>query len=67
MVRKQYKFIRLDPDVYQELSEFCLGHETYSNAVWRLLRLNEQMRKMLKSLGGELPEKSHRKWLTPST
>ena len=55
------KTIKLDEDVYKELSEFCLGHETFSNAVWRLLRLNEQMRKMIRNLGGELPEKGQRR------
>lgn len=58
---KNYKFIRLEADVYAELKDFSLGHETYSNAVWRLLRLNEQMRKMLKTLGGVLPEPRERR------
>ena len=54
---KEYKMIRLDPEVYAELEQFRLKHETFSNAVWRLLQNHEQMRKMLKSLAGELPER----------
>jgi len=50
------KLIRLDLEVYDELDEIRIKRETFSNAVWRLLRLNEQMRKMLKNLGGQLPK-----------
>ena len=53
---KESKLIRLDQEVYDELDEIRLKHETFSNAVWRLLRLNEQMRKMLMNLGGQLPK-----------
>jgi len=53
---KESKLIRLDQEVYDELDEIRLKRETFSNAVWRLLRLNEQMRKMLMNLGGQLPK-----------
>ena len=54
---KKSKLIRLDPEVYGDLDEFRVKDETFSNAVWRLLQNHEQIRKMLKSLAGELPER----------
>ena len=50
------KLIRLDPEVYGELDDYRFKHETFSNAVWRLLKVYAQMRTMLKNLGGQLPE-----------
>jgi len=47
------KLVRLDLEVYAELDRFRLSHESFSNATWRLLRLHEQLSKMLKSLSGE--------------
>lgn len=58
---KRSMLIRLNPDVYQELDHFRLKHESFSNAVWRLLRLNEQMRGMLQALGGESPQDQKRR------
>jgi len=58
---KKSKLIRLDPEVYGELEEFQFKHESFSNAVWRLLQVHRQMREMLRKLGGELPERSKRK------
>jgi len=58
---KESKLIRLDPEVYNELEEFRFKHETFSNSVWRLLQVYAQMRKMLRNLGGELPERSERR------
>jgi len=53
---KKSKLIRLDLEVYGELDEFRFKRETFSNAVWRLLKVYAQMRRMLKNLGGQLPE-----------
>ena len=61
MKRRVWKLVRVDIDVYNELSDFRFRHESYGNAIWRLLRMHEQMRKMLKSLGGELPDWSQRR------
>lgn len=47
------KLVRLDLEVYAELDRFRLRHESFSNATWRLLRLHEQLDKMLRSLSGE--------------
>ncbi len=54
---KESKLIRLDIEVYGELDRLRLGHESFSNIIWRLLQNYEQIRKMLKSLAGELPER----------
>lgn len=47
------KSIKLTEEVYRELSQFCVGHETFSQAVHRLLQLHKQERRMLESLGGK--------------
>ena len=53
---KKSKLIRLDLEVYGELDEFRFKRETFSNAVWRLLKVYAQMRRMLKNLGQLAPE-----------
>jgi predicted CopG family antitoxin len=53
---REYKMIRLDPEVYYELNQFRVKDETFSNAIWRLLQSHKQIRKMLKSLAGEKVE-----------
>lgn len=58
---KPRKLIALDLEVYSDLEEFRFKHETFSNAVWRLLQVHEQMREMLRKLGGKLPERSERR------
>jgi len=55
------KLVRLDLEVYAELDEFRLRHESFSNATWRLLRLHEQLDKMLRSLSGEKLENTQRR------
>jgi len=50
------KSIKLTEEVYQELRQFCVGHETYSQAIQRLFLLHKEERKMLKDLAG-MPSK----------
>ena len=55
-MRKPRKLIALDLEVYSDLEEFRLKHESFSDAVWRLLCMHGQMHKMLKSLAGDKVE-----------
>jgi len=47
------KVINLNEDVYSQLNDLRLPHETFSGAVLRLLLMHKQMREMLKALAGE--------------
>jgi len=53
---REYKMVRLDPEVYNGLEQFRNKRETFSNAVFRLLCLHRQMRSMLKALAGQKEE-----------
>lgn len=55
-MKREYKMVRLDPEVYNDLEQFRLKKETYSSAVFRLLCLHKQMRMMLKDLAGKKEE-----------
>ena len=57
IVSKEYKMIRLNHEVYQQLDDFRTKHESFSQAVNRLLQVNEHMRKMLESLAGKASNK----------
>ncbi|MBA7587163.1 hypothetical protein ES708_29181 [subsurface metagenome] len=45
-VKREYKMIRLNPEVYNELEIFRLKRETFSDTVFRLLCLHGQLRRM---------------------
>lgn len=62
---REYKMIRLDPEVYNELELFRLKRETFSDAVFRLLGLNEQMSQMLKDQAGSGEEVEHESYMPP--
>jgi hypothetical protein len=55
-MKKEYKMVRLDPEVYNDLEQFRLKKETFSSAVFRLLCMHNQMRTMLKDLAGQKEE-----------
>jgi len=55
-VPREYKMIRLDPEVYYVLDQFRHDKEKYSDAVCRLLCMHYQMRNMLKALAGQKEE-----------
>jgi len=56
---KEYKMVRLDPEVYNELELFRLKKETYSDVIFRLLCLNKQLSQMLNNLAGPGEEVEH--------
>lgn len=56
-MKREYKMVRLDPEVYNDLEQFRNKRETFSDAVFRLLCLHKQMRQMLKALAGQKEEK----------
>jgi predicted CopG family antitoxin len=51
--------IKLHDKVYDELDEFRIKRETFSDAVYRLLLLHGQERSMLKGLAGKKEELPH--------
>lgn len=55
------KLIRVRCEVYDQLEDFQIKHESFSGTIFRLLEEHEQMRKMLKPLAGEPPEKDQRR------
>ncbi len=64
-MKREYKMIRLDPEVYNELELFRLKRETFSGAIFRLLCLHGQLSRMLENLAGPVVEPDHETIILP--
>lgn len=58
-MKREYKMVRLDPEVYNELDLFRLKRETFSDAVFRLLCLHNMVHKLQEDLTGSDEEVEH--------